>query len=340
MTNNVKVLITVPFSDELVEVLNDISPRLEIQIIKTRKVDEIPAEIWQQIEVLYTHSVIPDREQAPNLRWIQFHWAGVDHILEDPIFQENDLIATTLSGAGASKMAEFILAMLLAQGLKIPDLLENQREHKWPKNRWEQFQPRELRDSTVGIIGYGSIGRQVAKLLEPFGTRVLAAKKDAMNPRDEGYVVEGFGDQPGDYATRLYPAEAVNSILKESDFVVVSVPLTKSTQNLISAEQFSAVKPGAYLVDISRGGVVDHEALINALNEGQLSGAALDVFPEEPLPENSPLWDLPNVIITPHVSGVTRFYDKRAVELFKENLKLYLEGSPLLNTVDLEEKGY
>jgi phosphoglycerate dehydrogenase-like enzyme len=233
-------------------------------------------------------------------------------------------------------VAEYILGMLLAQGLGIPSLLENQRRREWPKDRWKRFQPRELRESTVGIVGFGSIGRQTARLLHAFGAKVLATKRDAMQPMDSGYTPEGFGDREADYVHRLYPAEAIKSMFKECDFVVITVPLTESTQGLIGEEQLNALKPGAYLVDISRAGVLDHKALIAALNEGILSGAALDVFPEEPLPQEHPLWEVPNIIITPHISGVTRFYDERAVQMFAENLRLYLSGAQLLNTLDLK----
>jgi phosphoglycerate dehydrogenase-like enzyme len=128
--------------------------------------------------------------------------------------------------------------------------------------------------------------------------------------------------------------EAINSLLKECDFVVVSLPKTPLTENSISNEALSAMKSTAFLVDISRGGIIDHEALIPALKERKIAGAALDVFPEEPLPEDSPLWELPNVIITPHISGVTAYYDERAVELFAKNLELYLANQPLLNRIN------
>ena len=339
MNEPVKVLITLPIPDDLVAQLREISERLDIRVMSSSEAGGIPSDIWKEIEVLYTNRALPEPEQAPSLRWIQFHWAGVNHAIQAPILAKPGLTATTLSGAGATKMAEYIMGMLFALGLRIPDLLENQANCSWPEDRWKRFQPRELRESTVGIVGYGSIGRQVARALQPFGAQVLATKKNLMDPVDWGYTVDGFGDREGDYVHRLYPAEALNSMLRECDFVVVSLPLTDSTRDLFAEEQFNALKPGAYLVDISRGGVIDHKALAAAVSEGRLSGAVLDVFPEEPLAEDSPLWDIPNVIITPHISGATAFYDERAVKLFSENLRLYLNGAPLLNALDLDE-GY
>jgi phosphoglycerate dehydrogenase-like enzyme len=214
-----------------------------------------------------------------------------------------------------------------------------QKRGEWPLERWQRFSPRELRSSTVGVVGYGSIGRQIARLLQPFGATVLATKRDAMHPEDTGYTPEGWGDPGGDYVHRLYPASALRSMLKECDFVVICVPLTPGTRGLIGADELAVMKPSAFLVDTSRGGIVDHSALIPLLRERKLAGAALDVFPTEPLPADSPLWKLPNVILTPHISGFSPQYDARAVQLFAENLNRYLSGLPLYNRIQLD-RGY
>jgi phosphoglycerate dehydrogenase-like enzyme len=336
MDEPIDVLITLPISEELIGRLQAISPRLHIRQIRASKAEEISPEVWLTVEVLYTARVLPPPELAPNLRWIQFHFAGIDHAREAPILRKPGVIATTMSGASASQVAEYVLMMLLAFGHRLPDLMDHQRRGVWPKDRWERFSPQELRASTVGIVGYGSIGRQVARLLHPFGAKVLASKLDARHPEDRGYFVEGLGDASGDLVHRLYPAEALRSMARECDFLVVCVPLTPKTQGSINAEIFEAMKPTACLIDISRGGVVNHADLIAALKERRLAGAALDVFPEEPLPPDSPLWKMPNVIVTPHISGNTPFYDQRAVELFAANLRRYLSGEPLLNQVNLE----
>jgi len=339
MDDPIEVLITLPFADHLVNRLSEISPRLKITIHKARKPDEIPADLWARVEVLYTNLVLPTPEQAPRLRWIQFHWAGVDHALNEPLMRKPDLVATTLSGAAASQVAEHVLMMLLALGHHLPDMLAAQKKAEWPRDRWERFSPLELRGCVVGIVGYGSIGRQVARLLQPFGAQVLATKRDARHPEDEGYTPDWMGDPGGDLAHRIYPVEALKSMFRECDFVVITLPKTPKTVKLIKAEELAALKPGAYLIDVSRGGILDHAALIPALKEHRLAGAALDVFPEEPLPSDSPLWKLPNVILTPHISGNTPHYDQRAAELFSENLQRYLAGLPLYNPIDLE-RGY
>jgi phosphoglycerate dehydrogenase-like enzyme len=222
--------------------------------------------------------------------------------------------------------------MMLSLGHHLLEIGAYQRRSEWAADRWERFNPLELRSSTVGIVGYGSAGRQIARLLHTFGARVLATKRDAMHPEDTGYTPEGLGDPNGDLAHRLYPPQAIRSMLKECDFVVVTVPLSSQTRGLIGAEELAALKPSAYIIDISRGGVVDPTALTNALRDHKIAGAALDVYAEEPLP-------LPNVILTPHIAGYSPHYDDRASSLFAENLQRYLSGLPLYNLINVE-RGY
>jgi len=335
----IEVLITIPFSNEILTQFRNISSRIHITVQPTSKTDDVPPEIWAKTEVLYTGTAIPVPEQVPNLRWIQFHWAGIDHIASNRILQKPGLIITSLSGVVASKMAEFTVMMLLALGLRLPDLIGNQKRAEWPRDRWERFSPRELRGSTVGIVGYGSIGRQVARLLREFNATILATKQDVMHPEDSGYIPEGQGDPTGDFVHRLYPAQALRSMMKECDFVVITVPLSKDTHHLIGADELALLKQTAFIVNISRGEIIEPGALLEALRENKIAGAALDVFPEEPLPPDHPLWKLPNVILTPHIAGNTPHYNERAALLFTENLYHYLADMPLYNTFNIE-KGY
>jgi phosphoglycerate dehydrogenase-like enzyme len=283
--------------------------------------------------------LLPTPELAPRLRWVQFHWAGVDHAIDAPILKRADVVATTLSGAAASQVAEYAIMMMLACGRHLAQAAMLQQKHDWPSDRWERFVPVELRGSTVGIIGYGSIGRETARLLHSFGATVLAAKRDAMNPVETGYTPEGLGDPEGNLVHRLYPFQALRSMVKDCDFVLVSAPLTSQTRRLVNAEVLQAMKPGSFLIDVSRGGVVDSAALLEALGKGSLGGAALDVFAEEPLPSDHPLWAMPNVLITPHVGGFSPQYDERATALFSENLLRYLAGLMLYNIINID-KGY
>lgn len=336
---NIEVLVTIPFQEQQVQQLRDLSPRLRFQVMSVRKPEEIPAEVWAHVEVLYTDRVLPAPELVPNLRWLQFHYAGIDSAIDSPLLKKSDLMITTLSGAAAPQMAEYALAAILALGHRFLDLKTAQDRAEWPRDRWDRFCPKELRDSTVGIVGYGSIGREIARLCRAFGAEVLATKKDLMHPEDTGYIIPGLGDPGGDLFHRLYPVQAVRSMMKECDFVIVTVPLTPETRNMIGAAEIAAMKPTAYLIQIARGGVVDQNALISALQERRIAGAVLDVFQEEPLPSNSPLWKLNNIMISPHIAGISLHYDERAVQLFTENLRRYLNGTALLNRLDVE-KGY
>jgi phosphoglycerate dehydrogenase-like enzyme len=339
MNRPINILVAHYFPEDLIAPLRNISPRLEITVQPARKPGDISAEIWAQSEVLYTSGVLPELAQVPKLEWIQFHFAGVDAVAGASILQKPGLIATTLSGAHVPQMGEYVLMMLLALGHRLPKLVEHQLRSEWPKDRWERFLPTELRGSTVGIVGYGSIGRQVARLCQTFGATVLATKRNAMQPKDTGYIQENLGDPGGDFVHRLYPTQALKSMLKECDFIVVTTPLTEETRGLIGAEAFAVMKPTACIVDVSRGGVIDHKALISALREKKIARASLDVFPEEPLPDKSPLWKMPNVLITPHISGISPHYDCRALRLFGDNLRNYLDGKTLFNQFK-PERGY
>ena len=333
------VLITIPLAESSLSRLKEISPRLRIVNYPARKTEDIPDDVWARCEVLYTERVLPTPSQTPRLRWIQFHAAGIDAFADSPFLKNHEITVTTLSGASASQMGEYAVMMLLALGHRVPELVAAQAKAEWPRDKYDRFSPRELRGSTVGLVGYGSIGRQIARLLQPFGAQILAAKRDVMHPEDPGYTEEGLGDPGGDYFQRLYPIQALKSMLQECDFVVVCVPHSPETSGLLGAEELGAMKPGAFLVDVSRGGVIDQAALIQALQERKIGGAAMDVFAEEPLPAASPLWKLPNVLITPHIAGSSPHYNERAVEMFAENLQRFLAGLPVFNRYD-RQRGY
>jgi phosphoglycerate dehydrogenase-like enzyme len=338
-TKKVKVLITFPISEDLIKKLKEISPLLEITHVPVKNFEEIGEEVWTGTEILLTERVIPPVDIAPALRWIQFNSAGIDFALKEELILKGDLQITTLSGAAAPQVAEFAITMILALAHKLPSLLKFQMNHEWPPDRFSRFSPRELRSSTIGLVGYGSISREIARLLAPFGVKVLACKKNVMDTRDEGYTIEGLGDPNGDLFTRLYPFQAIKSMMKECDFVVITVPRTTETYQLIAEEELAVLKPTAYLVDVSRGGIIKNSALKTALQEKKIAGAMLDVFEQEPLPKDSPLWDTPNLIISPHIAGVSIHYNERSINLVTENIKRYLNKSSLLNTFD-PEMGY
>jgi phosphoglycerate dehydrogenase-like enzyme len=335
MTNQTKnVLITVQFPEELLEKVRQVSPTIRVITSNAQSPEDVSVDLWNKVEILYTDRILPAPSSVPNLRWIQSHYAGVDAIAGHPLLQQRDINVTTLSGAAASQVAEYAIMMMLALGRKMPDLIANQKKAEWPRDRWERFRPVEIRGSTVGLVGYGSIGREIARIVTALGGQVVAVKRDVKHPSDSGYMPEKMGDPEGDLFSRLYPVQALKAMLKICDFVVICLPLTPSTRGLIAETELAAMKSSAYLIDVSRGGIVNPTALLAALQEKQIAGAGLDVFIEEPLPPTSPLWKLPNVLITPHISGISAHYAQRAIDLFCENLKRYLAGSNLLNRFD------
>ncbi len=335
----VEVLITIPLAEAELAALQKVSPRLHFTCKPARKIDDIEDDEWKEVEVLYTERILPEPDQALNLRWIQFNYAGIDFAADAPLLQSPDVLISTLSGAAAPQVAEHAILMMLELGHHSLDISSIHAKGEWPRDRWEKLSPLELRGSTVGLVGYGSIGREIARLLVPFNVKVLAAKHNVMHPEDSDYIPPGLGDPDGIYFTRLYPFQAIRSMIRNCDFVVVATPLTPQTRGLIGAGEFKAMKNSGYLVHLGRSGVVDQTALIDALQSKQIAGAAVDVFTEEPLLQNNPLWKVPNLIITPHVAGISNHYSKRAVDLFKENLTRYLNNLPLYNRYD-PERGY
>lgn len=336
--DTINVLITLPFTDDLIETLAGISPQLSISQREARTVEDI-SDLIGETDVLYTWQVLPLPEAAPRLRWVQLHGAGIDHLLEHPLFTQSEVMFTTASGIHAITMAEYTLAQMLAFAHRLPRMFEDKASGTWSRPRWDRYVPDVLHGATLGIVGYGSVGRQIARLAQAFGMRILAVKRDVKQLADNSYTIAGTGDPEGEIPERIYPPQGLRSFLRECDYVVLTVPLNQQTHHLINAAALSAMKPNAILINVSRGNVVDEAALIEALEKGAIGGAALDVFSEEPLPSASPLWKLPNVIISPHVAGFMPDYYERATELFAENLRRFLAGEPLFNLVD-RKRGY
>jgi phosphoglycerate dehydrogenase-like enzyme len=335
------VLITVPFDDEILESIRAVSDRIELLYHPAKDLDDVPDDVWREANVLYTLRVLPDPVRAPQLRWIHAHSAGVDHLIDQPIIHTENVLLTTASGIHATNIAEYVFMMILAFGHRLPAMLTHQADANWPvEHKFRTFLPVQLRGSTLGIVGYGSLGREIAHVAHTFGMEVLAVKRDVRNPSDpDAYIIPGTGDPEGEYFHRLYPPEALITMVRECDFVVLTVPLTESTRHMVNADVLAAMKPTAFLINVSRGGVVDEEALLAALEDGTIAGAASDVFEGEPLPADSPLWKLPNLIISPHIAGNTDDYNDKAAQVFIENLTRFLARKDLLNQVD-RTRGY
>lgn len=334
----VHVLVTMAFPPELLERIRTASPEVELTYLPLKAGEQVPKEAAARAAVLYTWTAVPKPEDAPELRWIQFHSAGVDQIRGHPIL-DSDVAITTNSGINAVPVAEYVMTMILAWAHRLPRMLTYQKRGIWPGGRWTKFVPQELRGSTIGILGYGSIGREVARQARAFGMKVLATKRDPRQMEENGFALDGTGDPGGNLPHRVYPAAATRSMLPECDFVVICAPLTQETRHMVGEEVLKAMKETAFLVNVSRGKLVNEGALVTALIKGWIAGAALDVFEVEPLPADSMLWKLDNVILSPHVAGFTPEYDRRAIEVFSRNLRRFVEGQPLINLVD-QSTGY
>lgn len=335
----VPVLITIDFREALLERIRAVSPRLELHVHPTRSPADIPQDVLGDAEILYTARMLPDVEDVPELRWIQFHFAGIDHAVEHPLLRDERIRVTTLSGAAAPQMAEFALMCMLALDRNLLMMVDDKNHRRWADDRFKRFDPGLLRGATVGIVGYGSIGREIGRICSQLGAHVLAVKHNLMRLDKVMYLRDGIGDPDAELVDRLYPPQALGSMVAGCDFVVVSLPLTNETRGMIDAAILTKMKSTAYLIDISRGGVVDHGSLIEALQGEQIAGAALDVYPVEPLPESSPLWTMPNVLLSPHVAGSSPRYQEDAVDLFVQNLRRYLSEQSLLNMY-VPERGY
>ena len=257
---------------------------------------------------------------AKKLKWIQSPSTGVNHYLAIPELVESDVLLTSASGTHGPGLAESALGMIFAFTRRIRDAGFAQQDHQWAIR---QIRPKlvELTGSTMGIIGFGNMGRSLAERAHAFGVRILAT--------------DYFPTDKPDYVEELWPRDRLDDVLRQSDYVVVTVPFTPETDGLIGAEQMALMKPTAMLIGMSRGGIIDQGALADALRSNRLAAAALDVCKPEPLPADSELWDLENLLIAPHIAGGSQFEQKRVLGIFDENLGRYLKGDlPLRNQVD------
>ncbi len=330
------VLISAPIEQAWVERLKRVSSDLTIE--HQPSLSEVDT-LWQEVEIFYGFPwKVPKLEQAPRLRWLQLYSAGADRLVKHPIFQ-TDIMITTASGVHAINIAEYVFAMTQAWYRRLPQLFIWKQGKDWNKDKEStESSIEELHGKTIGIVGYGSIGRQIARLAQAYGMRVLAMQHGS-NRKDTGYQFPNVGDPEGTLPEKYYSFDSLHDMLKECDVVVAAVPLTTETKAMFNAEAFQAMRESAFFVNIARGDVCDEAALIAALEQKHIAGAALDVFQQEPLPSTSPLWDMPNVLMSPHDSGVTPNYNERAATIFEENLRRYLAGQPLYNLVD-KKRGY
>lgn len=298
-----------------------------LQIVHLKSYDEIETHL-ADAEVAIAWSIRPEQlKVARKLRWIHSPAAAV-HQLMFPELVNSDIIVTNAREVHGPVVAEHVMALVFALAKKLPQAMHLQKQHRWGKELlWiEKPPPREITGATLGLIGLGSIGQEVAKRASALGMRVVAARRNPQKGMADG-VQTVFG--PNEFA----------ELLAQSDYLVLAAPLTSETTALINGERLSQMKPDACLINVSRGPLVDERALADALRSKKIAGAALDVFPKEPLPTDSPLWDLDNLLITPHTAAVTDKLWERHYALISENLRRYLSGEPLRCVVD-KQLGY
>ena len=299
----------------------------ELEVVHLKEYSRVHEEILDT-EVAIAWSLRPEQiKSAKYLRWVHCPAAAV-HALIFPEMVESDIMLTNASSVHGPVVAEHVIALIFALAKKIPQAVRLQERHEWgQQTMWESVpRPREIREAVLGLIGVGSIGSAVAKLADALGMQVIAVREHPEAPKPDG-------------VGHVFAPEQLDSFLSQSDFVVLAAPVTPRTRQLIDAPRLRQMKPEAYLINVGRGALIDHAALLEALRNRQIGGAALDVFEKEPLASDSPLWNLENLLITPHSAGLTEKLWQRHYDLISRNLCRYLEGRPLLGVVD-KQRGY
>lgn len=279
-------------------------------------------ELLPQAEVAFGLK-FPDKmiERSPNLKWIQVFLAGIDGFKTKGLIPEH-IVFTKTAGIQGTAMAEAIMIRMLMFAKQM--LTYSQQK---TTRTWERAESITLHGKTLGIVGLGNVGTELARLAKAFGMKVIANRRSAKKAGRARNV------------DLLLPSSHLHRLLAESDFVALTLPLTTDTEKMIGVKEFQAMKSSAYIINISRGQIIDELSMIKALESRQIAGAGLDVFAVEPLPQDSRLWNMPNVIISPHVAASMDGYAELATELFCENLRRYITGKTLLNVVD-KKTGY
>jgi D-2-hydroxyacid dehydrogenase (NADP+) len=326
----VNVIIATPVSEEAQQKIKSVSPQIIVKNVSDLSRRDYQGDLQVRKEL---DTILADAEisfgmrtpvnllaRAPKLKWIQVTSAGVDRYLTEE-FKRSNIILTNASGIHATPIGEFVVSLMLMFTKNAPLFFDAKQ-----KKQWLRSPGTVLRGKTVGIVGLGSIGQEVARLCKAFRMRVIATRRSPKRRYARNVDL-------------LLPPNGLPRLLEESDYVAICLPLTKETRKLIGEAELKMMKPTAYIINIGRGPIIDEEALIRALEEKQIAGAGLDVFTTEPLPKESKLWDLPNAIISPHVSGGREDYEVGAIDIFCRNLQRYLEGKRMINVVN-KEKGY
>jgi phosphoglycerate dehydrogenase-like enzyme len=341
MSTPLNIFISFHIAPELVEQIQAVNPRIHVlydpsllgkprylndqhgaPIQRTPVQKNRITQMMKKAEVLFGY--IPKnysddiKRYFPLLKWNQSPSAGIGWGLYKRGWTETDIEFTTNSGTHSTPLAEFCMMSMLMY-VKGYFFMASQKE----KHHWERTCASELRSKTLAVVGLGRVGKEIARLGQCFGMRVLGNKRHTLGV-----------DPASCYVDKLYPVNDLKPMLGEADFVVLICPETEETRGLIGEEELAAMKKGSVVINISRGSVIDEEALIESLISGHLGGAALDVVSKEPLPPESPLWDMPNVIISPHSASTADNENEKLTEIFVDNLHRYIDGKTLRNQLD------
>lgn len=324
-------LCTLPLPDEWFAQLRQRMP--DVEVLRIAPGEQPPPELIARVDLLHTSEWFPEASAAPALRCVQLDTSGVDHVRRTSLWA-TDVPIATLGGIAPVPMAEYAMMTILELAHRMPRIEQHRAQRSWPSNadRLASLTPRELRGATIGIIGYGRIGREISRLARVFGLDVLGLSRSGRPAAGEKFDT-GRQGRDGD-RTELYPIERLDEVMRRSDFLVVVVPLTELTRGLIGSAELDLLPPGAFVVNIARGGIVDEPALLERLRDGRIGGVALDVFDDEPLPASSAWWSEPGALVTPHVAGLAPQYHAQTLDLVVENLTRLAEHRPLLNEVD------
>jgi len=311
-----KILVYFKMAEEYYQLIRDAAQGH--QVVIAEEVEEAAREATDA-EIVYGLCPPEVFARAKKLKWFQSQSAGLDHVLFPEIVESN-VVVTNASGLYASQAADHAFALLLGLARGINRFSENRLTRTW-----KHQQLLETPGWTLGIVGMGGFGQNMAKRGKGFDMRVIA--------------VDAYRREKPDYVDELWGMELLDDLLRVSDAVMVACPLTPETRHLLNAGKLALMKPTAYLINVARGGIVDEAALVRALRERRIAGAGMDVYEVEPLPQDNPLWDLDNVILTPHVAGSSQHRPRLTVEFFCDNLRRYFRGEPLRNVVD-KRKGF
>jgi phosphoglycerate dehydrogenase-like enzyme len=312
------LVLTAPIFDpepEHYDAVRRVAPDIEITVHEGRSA---PAEAFVEPQIIFGWPSVDRLKDARELRWLHLPSAGADRYADRSNFVRDDVIISASKGVFSVPIAEHVMAMMLAFSRNMP-LYWSQKLQA----QWRRVPPAgDVAGSTVGILGLGHIGLEVARRAHAFGASVIAVKRTP-------------GEKP-EFVDELYDESGTERVVERSDSLVLCLPSTERTRGFLSADRIARLKDGAFVYNIGRGTAIDQDALIRALESGRLGGAGLDVTDPEPLPEDSPLWAMPNVIITPHSSGSSPTNDKRRFEVFCDNLERFRSGRPLEKLVDFK----